>query len=448
MPRRYNAQINRSLLLVAFLFSFLWLLAESGHLPVGLGIALGFTFAIAMAVYTTRLISQRITIVAETAGEMAEGDLEKTIVVHDQDQVGKLAQSLNQIAHRLRDTLSEVTEEKDRMHAVLDSMADGVIAVNAEGKVILVNPVAENVFGIREETSRGKTIVEVVRDFELDRLFQETLTSGHVVKKELRILIPDPRIFRLHLTPLRGKDGGIVVLFRDITKRRLLEQMRTEFVANASHELRTPLTSIQGFVETLQDGAIEDPPVAKKFLRIIDEEAKRLSRLVDDLLELAKAEQNRGSFERESTRVQEVLARVLNVLEPLIKEKKLDLRIDIPSDLNVDVDPNALYQILMNLVDNAVRFTEEGWISIHASQEPGGVWFEVEDSGIGIDQQHLPRVFERFYRVDKARSTELGGTGLGLAIVKHIVEGHGGKVGVSSMVGRGTTFEFLIPSQP
>ncbi|MDP3051654.1 MAG: PAS domain-containing protein, partial [Eubacteriales bacterium] len=220
MPQRYNAQIYRSLLLVAVWFSVLLLLAESGYLGVWLGIVLGLTFAVAMAIYATRSVSKRITIVAETAGEIAEGDLDKTIVVHDQDQVGKLAQSLNQIAHRLRDTLSEVTEEKDRMHAVLDSMADGVIAVNAEGQVILVNPVAENVFGIREETSRGKTIVEVVRDFELDRLFQETLVSGHVAKKELRILTPDPRIFRLHLTPLRGKEGGIVVLFRDITERR------------------------------------------------------------------------------------------------------------------------------------------------------------------------------------------------------------------------------------
>lgn len=445
MLRLYAMRVSTSLLILAVVFALLWALSLAGIIQAWLGILLGFGAAVFLAVVTARLVSQRISTVAETAEEMAEGDLDKMICVHHQDEVGKLANSLNQMALRLRDTLSQVTEEKDRMQAVLDCMADGVIAVNAQGRVILVNPVAEKVFGISEEVSKGKTILEVVRDYDLDRLFRETLASGRAVKERLRILTPEPRVFRVHLTPLHGPEGGIVALFRDITERRQLEQMRTEFVANASHELRTPLTSIRGFIETLKDGAIKDPKLAEKFLGIIDEETKRLSRLVDDLLELASAEEKRDHFDLEPTRVITVVDRVTGILEPKIREKGLEVRIEVEPDLTVNVDPNALYQVLINLVENAVRFTEKGWIRIHARREADGVRFEVEDTGIGIEPKHLSRVFERFYRVDKARSKELGGTGLGLAIVKHIVEGHGGRVEVSSTPGAGTTFSFHMP---
>lgn len=446
MLQHYSMRVSTVLLVLAVVYSLLWTFSLVGILPVWLGMALGFGVALGLIFVTARSVSHRITTVAQTAEEMAGGDLDKMICVHQKDEVGKLANSLNLMAMRLRDTLAQVTEEKNRMQAVLDCMADGVIAVNAEGRVILVNPVAEDVFGISEKTSKGKTILEVVRNYDLDRLFRETLASGRAVKERLRILTPEPRIFRLHLTPLHSVEGGIVVLFRDITERGFLEQMRTEFVANASQELRTPLTSLQGFIKTLRDGALEDPVLAAKFLGGIEEEAGRLSRLVDELLELARAEGKRGLFESELTRVDKVVERVTGVLEPQIREKGLEVRLEIEPELMVSVDPGALYQVLLNLVDNAVRFTTKGWIRVHARKEAGGVRFEVEDSGIGIESQHLPRVFERFYRVEEARTLAPDGTGLGLAIVKHIVEGHGGRVGVSSVPGKGTVFSLFIPS--
>lgn len=442
----YSTRVATGLLVVAVVYSLLWVLSLAGLIPAWLGITLGFVVAGTLAFFTARMFSHRIATVAATAEEMAEGALDKTICVHQQDEVGKLAQSLNVMALRLRETLSLVTEEKNRMQAVLDCMADGVIAVNAGGRVILVNPVAEKVFGISQEISRGKTMLEVVRDYDLDRLFRESLASGKVVKERLRILTPEPRIFRVHLTPLHSAEGGVVALFRDITERGYLEQMRTEFVANASGELRTPVTSIQGYIKTLRDGALKDPALAKRFLDSIDEEAESLSRLVDELLELARVESKRGLFESEPTCVHKVVERVTGVLEPKAREKGLAVHTDIEPDLMVDVDPGALYQVLLNLLDNAVTHTPAGSITVVAWRETGGVHFEVRDTGVGIGEKHLPRVFERFYRVNETRSLDPEGTGLGLAIVKHIVEGHGGRVGAASVPGEGTTFSFFIPS--
>jgi two-component system phosphate regulon sensor histidine kinase PhoR len=384
--------------------------------------------------------------VAETAGQMAEGDLSQTLRVYESDEMGKLAQSLNQMAQRLRATLSLVTEEKNRMQAILDSMADGVIAVDGETRVILINPVVEEAFGLNEEASLGKTVLEVVRDYDLDRLFREALDSGRPVKQELRILTPEPRLFRVHLTPMRGGQRGVVALFRDITERRQLEKMRTEFVANASHELRTPLTSIRGFIEALQDGALEDPETARRFLAIIDEETKRLSELVDDLLQLASIEERRRSFRRQPVELASIIQRVSDTFATRVQQKGLRLRVDLPDDLPpVLGDANLLSQVFHNLLDNAVKFSEKGEIVVRARQENGGVAVEIADNGIGIAPEHLTRIFERFFRADKSRAASSGGTGLGLAIVKHIVEGHGGEVRVTSRLGEGSVFTVILP---
>jgi two-component system phosphate regulon sensor histidine kinase PhoR len=424
----------------------LWVLSSAGYLSQTVAMVLGFFLALAVAVAMRRLISWPLSRVAETAGQMAEGDLSQTLRVYESDEMGKLAQSLNQMAQRLRATLSLVTEEKNRMQAILDSMADGVIAVDGETRVILINPVVEEAFGLNEEASLGKTVLEVVRDYDLDRLFREALDSGRPVKQELRILTPEPRLFRVHLTPMRGGQRGVVALFRDITERRQLEKMRTEFVANASHELRTPLTSIRGFIEALQDGALEDPETARRFLAIIDEETKRLSELVDDLLQLASIEERRRSFRRQPVELASIIQRVSDTFATRVQQKGLRLRVDLPDDLPpVLGDANLLSQVFHNLLDNAVKFSEKGEIVVRARQENGGVAVEIADNGIGIAPEHLTRIFERFFRADKSRAASSGGTGLGLAIVKHIVEGHGGEVRVTSRLGEGSVFTVILP---
>lgn len=445
LRRLQRLAITGPLMLWAVL-TVLWVLSSAGYLSQTVAMVLGFFLALAVAVAMRRLISWPLSRVAETAGQMAEGDLSQTLRVYESDEMGKLAQSLNQMAQRLRATLSLVTEEKNRMQAILDSMADGVIAVDGETRVILINPVVEEAFGLNEEASLGKTVLEVVRDYDLDRLFREALDSGRPVKQELRILTPEPRLFRVHLTPMRGGQRGVVALFRDITERRQLEKMRTEFVANASHELRTPLTSIRGFIEALQDGALEDPETARRFLAIIDEETKRLSELVDDLLQLASIEERRRSFRRQPVELASIIQRVSDTFATRVQQKGLRLRVDLPDDLPpVLGDANLLSQVFHNLLDNAVKFSEKGEIVVRARQENGGVAVEIADNGIGIAPEHLTRIFERFFRADKSRAASSGGTGLGLAIVKHIVEGHGGEVRVTSRLGEGSVFTVILP---
>lgn len=436
-----------SLLLLWLVITVLWAVSAAGHLEQATAMVVGLLFAIAVAAVVPKFINWPLSRVAETAEKIAEGDLSRTIQILEGDEVGKLAQSFNQMAQRLRGTLSLVTEEKNRMQAILDSMADGVIASDGETRVILINPVVEEAFGLNEEASLGKTVLEVVRDYELDRLFRQALESGHSVQQELRILTPEPRLFRVHLAPLRSAHGGVVALFRDITERRKLEEMRTEFVANASHELRTPLTSIRGFIEALKDGALGEPETAHRFLAIIDEEARRLSELVDDLLQLAMIEERRNLLRCQLVELPEVIQRTVKMFEARAQQKGMRIGVELPADLPpVFGDPNLLPQVFINLLDNAFKFAEKGEISIRARKVNGGVSVEVSDTGVGIASEHLPRIFERFFRVDKARTGEPGYTGLGLAIVKHIVEGHGGSVRVTSKLGEGSTFTIFLPS--
>ncbi|TLM99867.1 PAS domain-containing sensor histidine kinase, partial [bacterium] len=258
------------------------------------------------------------------------------------------------------------------------------------------------------------------------------------------------KTFRVHLAPLKNASGtvGVVAVLRDITEIRELERMRTEFVANVSHELRTPLTSIKGFVETLLDGAVEDKLLARHFLDIISEESNRLSRLIDDLLSLSHLEEKDASVNKVPVEMDKVIANIVSMLQPQMKEKNLDLEPVIAGNLPVIMaDRDMMGQLLINLLDNAIKYTPAGGrINVEAVPAQQGIKVTVRDTGIGIPEESLPRLFERFYRVDKARSREMGGTGLGLAIVKHILELHGGSIEVNSELGRGTVFTFYLPA--
>jgi two-component system phosphate regulon sensor histidine kinase PhoR len=239
----------------------------------------------------------------------------------------------------------------------------------------------------------------------------------------------------------------VVAILRNVTDKKMLEEMRSDFVANVSHELRTPLTSIRGFAETLLDGAYEDPATARKFLMIINKEAERLSRLIDEILNLSRIEDEKFVLNYEEFSISDIIQRTAAIVQTRAAEKNLTINIDVPDDLPaVQGDPDMIRQVLLNLVDNAINYTQPGGtVLVRASVEQGELRVDVQDNGIGITPENLSRLFERFYRVDKARSREMGGTGLGLAIVKHIVEVHKGKVQVESKVGRGSTFSFRLP---
>ena len=386
----------------------------------------------------------------QVAGEIAEGKLDRTLDVDSNDEIGALSRGLNYMAERLRDNIRQITEERNKVEAILASMSDGVIAVDCNGNILLINPAAERMFNIKYENSMGKGVIEVIRNYDLEKLLQAALMSEESITREVQIFVPDPKSFRISTAPLMSETGvvGVVAVLRDITAFREVERMKTDFVANVSHELRTPLTSIKGFVETLMDGAMEDPKTAAHFLEIINDETDRLNRLISDLLSLSRVEAKQGQIRKAALNLDKLIINTVSILSPQASEKNQILNVDIKIPLPViSADEDMIGQLLINLVDNAIKYTADGGrIDIRAERWNDSVKIAVSDTGIGIPRDSIPRLFERFYRVDKARSREMGGTGLGLAIVKHILEVHSGRIEVDSIVGQGSTFTVYLPA--
>ncbi|MDO7787968.1 two-component system histidine kinase PnpS [Desulforamulus aquiferis] len=439
---------NYGLLLAIFVGFFL--LHYQGYVSLWV-VLIGSSLATGIAAWLTaqRLIAP-VEQITQIAQDMAGGILDNEIRVEGEGELDDLAWSINFMARELKENLANITEERNRARAILNSMADGVIALDKYGRVILLNPVVENIFKVKEKECIGNILIKVIRNYELEQLFNRALYSLQpTLVNDLQVLTPEPRLLRIHITPLKGANGrkmGVVCLMRDVTEQKRLEQIRTEFVANVSHELRTPLTSINGFLETLLDGAIDNPKVARNFLEIMNGESKRLSRLIDDLLKLSSLEDKKSSLNKQPVNLKELICETVKMLSARAQEKGIALTMAIPDDLpEVPGERGFLEQVLINLLDNAVKYTLSGGIiEIGALVNGKEIKVYVADTGIGIPEESLPRVFERFYRVDKARSRDMGGTGLGLAISKHIVEAHGGKIEVESDQ-EGSTFSFILP---
>lgn len=417
-----------------------------------IGLAILVAFALTFLVVSTLApgIVAPLREMTAVAKNMAEGRLDAEVRVVTNDEVGALARSFNYMGLRLKETIGQITEERNKLQTILTSMADGVIAIDREGRILLINPMVEKMFGVKPEDATGRGVIEVIRNYDLEKLLLGALVVNDSFTREFEMLSPMVRTFRVHFAPLRNASGtvGVVAVLRDITEIRKLERMRTEFVANVSHELRTPLTSIKGFVETLLDGAIEDKMLARHFLDVINEESERLTRLINDLLTLSRLEEKDAGVNKGPVEMAKVINSVVSMMSPRLKEKNLELTTDITDGLPViQADKDMVGQLLINLLDNAVKYTPEGGrIKVEAQPVQQGIKVVVGDTGIGIPEESLPRLFERFYRVDKARSREMGGTGLGLAIVKHILELHGGSIEVKSTPGRGTAFTFYLPA--
>ncbi|MGE5395961.1 MAG: two-component system histidine kinase PnpS [Chitinophagales bacterium] len=344
---------------------------------------------------------------------------------------------------------NDFVSEKSRMEAILASMVDAVVAIDSYGRIMQVNRAAENIFMRREYFLLGQTFKNLLDMAELDGMVQRVLTTGQEEFCESGVFQGSENIYRIHVVPIKGENNeteGAVAVFHDFTDARKFDLMRTEFVANVSHELRTPLTSIKGFVETLLDGALEDSMLCRRFLSIIDNETDRLTRLIDDLLSLSSIESKAAKVNMKYVNLAESIKSVFNILGPQAADKELRMELIYPRGLPcVNADEDLLGQVLINLIDNAIKYTpDHGKIVVRIHREGRKVVTDITDTGIGIAKESLPRLFERFYRVDKARSRGLGGTGLGLAIVKHIVELHGGEVFVESEVGQGSTFTFCL----
>lgn len=371
---------------------------------------------------------------------------------------------LSRISSELRTTLDKLKDEKEQREAILGSMEEGVIVTDRRGTVTMGNRKAEELFG---KDLSGKRVVEISRNPELHRIIEEGGKKGETITGEITLSAPQTINLSVTMTPLvrNAETLGSVIVFHDITLLKKLEMMRIDFVANVSHELKTPLTAIKGFAETLKEGGIDDKENAVRFVDIIKNNADRLSRLVEDLLTLSNIELGKVSFDIRTVEVEEVARTVIATLEPKAKAKGINLQVNVEKGTQVLADKDRLAQILLNLVDNSIKFTEKGSISIFAKivgaglalaqkqeGQPQGlplqesVEISVVDTGTGIPPKDIPRLGERFYRVDPARSRELGGTGLGLAIVKHLVSSMSGKLNIESEPGKGTKISFTMPA--
>jgi len=423
---------------------------ESGMQRIlAVGVALVFMISLVLNYLVSLAVTRPLTKISSAAKAIASGDFSRKALVGSGDEIGDLAATLNYMSDEIKSKIEKIESGEAKLETVLSGMVEGVIVTDSKGKIILANPSVRKLFFI-DTAPEGKTPLEVIRNSAVQDIVDRVLKGGHrIAAEEITISGPEEKFIKVSgvaITKEKQVDGAIFV-FHDISELRRLERMRQDFVANVSHELRTPLSSIKGYSETLLDGEKIKAEERKEFLDIIYRESDRLAKLIDDLLDLSKIESGKMSMAFIPIEIGPVIKRSAGVLEKLAREKSIKVEADIPSGLpNVLADENRLSQVFLNLLDNAVKYTPDGG-SVKISVLPRDKYLQVDisDTGIGIPQDDLPRIFERFYRVDKARSRQLGGTGLGLSIVKHIVQGHDGQVWVKSEPGRGSTFSFTIP---
>jgi len=419
-------------------------------------IALGGLVAAVLVAVASLLVAKRIAgpleVIRAGAERFARGQLRHGLPISGAEEVRMLAQSMNRMAEQLDQRIQTIVNQENERQAVLSSMEEGVLAVDQKGTVLNLNDTCGVLLGVDPTKVRGRLVHEVIRRSNLLEFVERTLGSPSPVEEDFELRGHENRWLHAHGTVLHDaqkRNMGALIVLHDVTRLRHLENVRRDFVANVSHELRTPITSIKGFVETLLHEDLEDKENSLRFLRIVLKQVNRLDEIIQDLLMLSRVE--RGTEEQTIQLALEPLSVVLRsaveMCEKRAGEKQVAIRVECPEELTARINAPLLEQAVVNLVDNAIKYSEAGAaVRVIGSQQPDGVTIRVEDEGCGIEAKHLSRLFERFYRVDRARSRELGGTGLGLAIVKHIVAAHKGGVRVESTVGRGSMFTIHLPA--
>jgi len=411
-------------------------------------LSLGVTFAI------SRQYGLKMQELKQGAARLAEGELAHRLAIPDSDELAGLAESLNRMAAQLESRLQIVVSQRNQMEAVLSSMIEGVIAVSRTEQILSVNQAAARWFDLDPERVRDRSIPEAIRNLGIQKFVTRSLKSRTPVEEDVTVYRNGERILNIKSAPLldAGPEPiGMLIVFSDVTQLRRLEDMRRDFVANVSHEIKTPLTAIRGFVETLHHNIVETPEEARRFLGIISKHVDRLNTIIEDLLMLSRIENEgeRGDIKGEKTRLRDIFQNAVQICRPQADEKRIRIELEGDEALAAMVDPVLIEQAIVNLLDNAIKYSDpEKTVRIRARIVGHEIQVQVQDHGIGIEKKHLPRLFERFYRVDKARSRALGGTGLGLAIVKHIAQAHGGHVTVESRLGEGSRFTLHLPRSP
>jgi two-component system, OmpR family, phosphate regulon sensor histidine kinase PhoR len=410
---------------------------------------LALLFSLALSIILASRLTKPLKLMAESAKQIARGDFALKIRPKGRDEIAELGNYFNLMAEELQSTLERLKNEKLQLDSILSNMREGVMALGPTGEILIANDSLKQMFQLKD-SPLGKAYYEVLRQPGLNALIKETLWQHSTKTDEFSLGYPDERSFMVHSISLKAERAGevsaILVLF-DITRLKKLEKIRKDFVANASHELRTPLTSIKGFVEALQDGAIDDPLQTRQFLEIISRQAERMGKIITDMLLLSEIESEGFQLKLEEFRINDLIREIFKPFQAQADSKNIALELNLQEpEKKVKMDRDKISQVISNLLDNALKFTNSGGkVAIQVEDHRNEVIIQVKDSGIGIPSTDLSRIFERFYTIDKSRSRELGGTGLGLSIVKHIVEAHGGKVWVESELNKGSVFYFSLP---
>jgi two-component system phosphate regulon sensor histidine kinase PhoR len=412
----------------------------------------GILLSLGIGGEVSKRITRPIKDLTAITKRVANGHYDERIYIRTGDEMGELAHNFNVMSDEVNKQIQEINDRNIKTNAILSSMINGVIAVDNSKNIMFVNSSAEQMFNFKESDIVGKHILKVLRNNALDEQIHHMIRHNIMMRVEIEVEEPEKRIFNLYSNPIVSSEVGnekigVVIIVQDVTEMKKLENMRKDFVANVSHELKTPLTSIKGFVETLLDGAAEQEPVREKFLGIIDVEVERLNSLIEDLLALSEIEKNETAANAEEINIYHSTRNIMDMLGEVAKSREISLLYNCQNELPLLLGNEGWFkQMMVNLVDNAIKYTNEGGeVRVNVVHEGDDIKLTVKDNGVGISEEHLDRLFERFYRVDKARSRSIGGTGLGLAIVKHVVKSFNGTIDVKSEFGIGTEFTVLLP---
>jgi two-component system, OmpR family, phosphate regulon sensor histidine kinase PhoR len=406
-------------------------------------------FSLILAILVSYQLAKPIRAMEQFTRKLRQGDLQGSILLNTSDETKTLADNINYLVEELQSKIRLANEEKSKLMTALTSIDEGVLIVNIHESIEMVSPSLIHILKEPYGKIAGKTLMEAFRNADLQRLFLKFRQSQETATGEITLGGLHPVILQVSISEIHGypDEEKFMVVFHNVTRLKKLEQIRTDFIANVSHEIRTPLTAIIGYLETLQNGALESAEDARRFIDVMLRQAQRLHRLVEDLLTISKIELGEMEFHFEPILLSETVDHVISLLEAKAKEKKISMQNDLTRDLPpMKADRDRLCQILVNVLDNAVKFTGSGGrVTIDAEVQDNFVVLRIFDTGMGIPKEELQRLGERFYRVDKARSRELGGTGLGLSIVKHLMLVHGGKMEIDSRLGRGTSVSLFFP---
>lgn len=394
-------------------------------------------------------ITEPIRDVTKKAEEMARGNFDQFVDIKSDDEIGQLASMFNYLTLKLKDTIKEMDLERSKLDAIFNYMAEGVVTIDTKGNIIHANPIAIDILNITEENiSRGGSLPKQILPLEISNLREVNYENEDTLEGD-EILNINSQVYKVKYAPFKNEVnniGGLILVFQDMTNEHKLDDMRKEFVANVSHELKTPITTIKSYTETLMDGGI-NKEIELKFLNVIDNECDRMTRLVRDLLQLSNLDYNKTKWQKEEISVNKLMEEILLKLDFAFKEKNHKVIVNIEEELPIIVvDKDGIEQVILNIISNAIKYTEDdGEITINAIDIESHITIIISDNGVGIPENDQKRIFERFYRVEKGRSRDLGGTGLGLSIAKQIIEAHNGEIAIESYFGKGTTIRIHLP---